>query len=138
MAAPATPRPRPCASCPFRLGAPSGIWDETEYAKLPRYDGGMAGQPAAVFHCHQGPENGGHHVCSGWLGHRDPLDLLAVRLGLIDGRLDPSCMDYTTEVPLFGSGAEAAEHGMRDIDAPGEDAQAAISKLVRKRGLGAA
>lgn len=139
MPGPAEPRVSPCASCPYRRSAPSGIWDSSEYSKLVEYDRDLIEQPAAAFHCHQGADaRGNHSVCSGWLGHRDPLDMLAVRLGLMDGRLDPSCAEYTTDVPLFGSGAEAAEHGLRDIDSPGEDARAAIAKLVRKRGLGAA
>jgi len=128
---PAKPRPRPCASCPYRRNVPSGVWDATEYSKLPEYDGDMGTQPVAVFHCHQKDGT----VCSGWLGHRNPDDLLAVRLGLISGRLDPSCVDYTTDVPLFASGAEAAEHGVRDITAPSEAACNTIEKLVRKHGL---
>jgi len=127
----AEPRPRPCASCPYRRNVPSGVWDASEYSKLPEYDGDMGTQPVAVFHCHQ--QDG--TVCSGWLGHRNPDDLLAVRLGLMAGRLDPSCLDYTTDVPLFASGAEAAEHGVRDITAPGAAARGTIDKLTRKRGL---
>lgn len=137
--APSKPRPRPCASCPYRRNAPSGVWDRTEYAKLPEYDRDMAGQPAAVFHCHQGADStGAHPVCSGWLGHRDPADLLAVRLGIITGHVDPSCAEYTTQVPLFASGAEAAAHGTAEIETPGAEARAVIGKLVRKRNLGAA
>ncbi|WP_229867275.1 DUF6283 family protein [Sinomonas cellulolyticus] len=98
------PRPRPRASCPYRCGAPSGVWDASEYEKLPEYDRALQDQPMAVFYCH--PGDGA--VCSGWLGHRDPSDLLGVRLGLIEGSLDPACLDYRTEVTLFGSGAEAA------------------------------
>lgn len=127
---PASPRKNPCASCPYRKNVPSGIWDKSEYEKLPGYDGDMAEQSSpAVFMCHQGDGC----VCSGWLGHRDPSDLLAVRLGLITGHLDPSCADYRTTVPLFGSGAEAARHGLEQIHEPQPEAVAVIGKIVVKR-----
>lgn len=125
-----SPRPRPCASCPYRQGVPSGIWHPEEYAKLPRYDADTMDQPAEVFMCHQGSGD----VCSGWLGHKtDPTDLLAVRLGLMTGRLHPGCADYTTTVPLFASGAEAAQHGCAQVHSPGARAQAAIDKITRVR-----
>jgi hypothetical protein len=127
---PSKPRPRPCASCPYRQGVPSGVWDESEYAKLPEYDGDTGGQAIATFYCHQ--QDGS--VCSGWLGHRDPYHLLAVRLGVMSGHLDESCMDYTTDVPLFASGAEAAAHGMRDYDHPGKAAEETVRKIVTKKG----
>ena len=131
---PAMPRKSPCASCPYRTNVPSGIWDESEYEKLARYDGEIFEQrAAAVFMCHQGDGC----VCSGWLGHRPPEDLLAVRLGLMREELDPACLDYSTEVPLFPSGAEAARHGMKDIQTPRPDAVKVIGKIVRKRHQGA-
>lgn len=128
---PATPRKNPCASCPYRKNVPSGIWDESEYQKLPLYDGEIFEQGAdAVFMCHQ--QDG--CVCSGWLGHReDPTDLLAVRLGLSFKHLDPSCADYTTDVPLFSSGEEAAEHGLTQLYYPGKAAQKTIKKITLKR-----
>lgn len=128
---PAKPRPRPCASCPYRRNVPSGVWDASEYAKLPEYDGDMGSQSPAVFHCHQKDGT----VCAGWLGYRNPDDLLAVRLGLMRGSLDPACIDYTTDVPLFASGAEAAAHGVRDIENPSDKAVDTIRKVIRKRDL---
>jgi hypothetical protein len=125
------PRPRPCASCPYRRGVPSGVWDASEYEKLPEYDREIGEQPAGAFGCHQGDGS----ICAGWLGFGDPLELLAVRLGLMAGRLDESCADYSTDVPLFASGAEAAAHGMRDIERPGRDALETMRKVVRKRDL---
>lgn len=74
-------------------------------------------------------------VCSGWLAHRNADDMLAVRLGLIMGELDASCLDYTTDVPPFESGAAAAEHGMKQFQEPSEDAAKVINKINRKRGL---
>jgi hypothetical protein len=38
-------------------------------------------------------------------------------------------------VPLFGSGREAALHGLSGVKNPGPAAKAAIAKLVRKLGL---
>ncbi|ROR76057.1 hypothetical protein SAMN06295974_3795 [Plantibacter flavus] len=129
----ALPRKTPCASCPWRREVSSGIWDRTEYEKLPRYDGDIADQEAAaVFLCHQ--PIGEQHVCSGWLGHRDPQDLLAARLGVLSGELDVSAMEYTTDVPLFASGAEAAAHGLVDEGSPGTSARAVIDKILRLRG----
>jgi hypothetical protein len=132
----ATARKSPCASCPYRRSVPSGVWAEEEYDRLPKFDGEIIDQVMAgavnVFMCHQGEGD----VCSGWLAHRgDPLDLLAVRVALVDDRLDPTVLDYTTEVPLFASGAEAAAHGKAEIQAPGPKATATIDKIVRKRGL---
>jgi hypothetical protein len=125
------PRRSPCASCPYRQGVASGIWDTTEYEKLPRYDGETHEQEAmAVFMCHQ---PGCSNVCAGWLGHRDPSELLAVRLGLVRGELDERSLDYSTTVPLFESGAAAAEHGLADIAQPGTAAQMVIAKITRKK-----
>lgn len=129
MTEPAKARPRPCASCPYRCDVASGVWHPDEYEKLKGYDGETFDQPIATFFCHQGDG----HVCSGWLGHRDPADLLAVRFGITSGKLDPSVAEYTTTVPLFESGAEAAEHGMRDVNNPSAKAQKTIDKITKKR-----
>lgn len=126
----ATPRRTPCASCPYRQSVPSGIWHPDEYDKLRRYDGPTHEQASVnVFLCHQGAGD----VCSGWLGHRDPADLLAVRIGIVTGAVDTSCAEYTTDVPLFASGAEAADHGIRDLKSPDARASEAITKIVRTR-----
>lgn len=128
---PAQPRKSPCASCPYRKNVASGVWAESEYQKLPRYDGEMHEQTAvAVFMCHQ---NDGC-ACSGWLAHRNPEDMLAVRIGVLHGELDPSCLDYSTDVELFGSGAAAAEHGMKDVEAPSDRTMTVIAKIARRRG----
>lgn len=125
----ALPRPRPCASCPYRRDVPSGVWAAEEYAKLPGYDGETFAQHPAAFFCHQADGC----LCSGWLGHTDPYHLLAVRIGVSTGRLDPSCAEYSTTVPLFGSGQEAAEHGVADIADPSPSAQLIIDKIQRRR-----
>lgn len=127
-------RPNPCPTCPYRVGAPSGIWAAEEYERLRKFDGDIADQARAeafaLFCCHSTPDS----LCAGWVGHRDdPADLLAVRVGVIDGRVDDAVLDYSCDVPLFASGAEAAEHGLRDLHNPGAAACAAIDKLVRLR-----
>lgn len=114
---------------------PSGVWASEEYDRLRHYDGDVLTQAAAgatgVFLCHQGSG----HVCSGWLAHRPAEDLLAVRLALIDARLHPDSLDYITSVPLWASGAEAADHGRRDLEVPGPEALEVIAKVGRARGM---
>lgn len=132
MAEQACPRKTPCASCPFRRSVASGVWSAEEYAKLPTYDGETFEQNEKIFFCHQDEAD---EVCAGWLGHADPTELLAVRLGLLIGRLDPSCAEYNTKVELFSSGTEAAIHGLKNISDPDEPARKAIDKITKKRSL---
>lgn len=78
------------------------------------------------FSCHATPE----FYCNGWAmchtARGAEYDLLALRINL-DGDLpEPS------GVELFGSAAEAAEHGQRDADAPDVAAVVAIEKLTRQ------
>lgn len=125
-------RKTPCASCPYRRNVPSGIWDASEYTKLEQYDGeGHEQTRYTLFLCHQT----GEEVCAGWMGHRDPMDLLATRIGIMNGTLAADAMEYTTDVPLFASGHEAAEHGRRDIEAPSDEALRTMLKIERKRDL---
>jgi hypothetical protein len=123
------PRENPCKSCPYRQDVPSGVWSAEEYDKLPNYDGDTAYQDHTPFACHQADG----YLCSGWVGHGDPHDLLALRLGVSIGMIHPSVFDYRTNVPLFASGAEAAEHGKRDIAAPDEDAYDMVEHLLKVR-----
>lgn len=129
MPEPAVPRKSPCASCPYRRDVPSGVWAAEEYEKLPGFDGDTAVQSPATFYCHQ--QDGA--VCAGWLGHTEPSELLGVRVGLLTGALDESCLDYRTDVALFASGAEAAAHGLRDLDTPGDSARDTMRKITRTR-----
>lgn len=131
MSEPATPRPRPCPSCPYRRDVPSAVWEDTQYQLLEAYDGDMAVQRPNPFFCHQGD----NHICSGWLAHKDPMDLLAVRIGIAFGRLDPSCADYYTDVELFESGEEAATHGMQDYKHPSAEARKLIEKIKKVRAI---
>ncbi len=117
-------RKTPCEACPYRCDVPSGVWDAAEYAKLPPYDAPTGEQPFQGFACHAGPEK----FCHGWAvvhssrGHE--YDLLALRL-------IPAEVPEPT-VPLFASGSEAAEHGLREVDAPSTEARVAGDRLRKK------
>lgn len=129
------PRKSPCASCPFRRDVPSGVWAESEYDKLPAYDGTTGDQAMAgalgAFLCHNDPDRS---ICAGWAA-LSSTETLALRLAAsMDRDVDvDACLDYTTDVPLFASGAEAAEHGKAEIQAPSEKASQVIGKVVRVR-----
>ena len=120
---------RPCRSCPYRRDVPVGVWDGSEYDKLEAYDAETGDQPLAVFCCHTSPEE----VCSGWAGVDRPPEraLLALRLAVITGRLDPSALDYVSPIALFGSDREAAEHGRSGIASPPAEATELIRKLSK-------
>jgi len=129
------PAPRPCESCPYRRDVPAGIWDVSEYAKLPLYDSPTWAQPPGVFACHQ--QNG--RVCAGWAGTHDMDHSLALRvatrMGTISAEDADACQTYESPVPLWPTGAAAAEHGLADIDSPTADAVRMMAKLQRaKRG----
>jgi hypothetical protein len=129
-------RPKPCATCPYRRDVPSGVWAPEEYAKLPIYDCTTTEQGEAgafeVFVCHTAPET---HVCSGWVATIDTDESMAIRIACARGQLDREEVEsYTSPVPLFASGAEAAGHGMRDVDEqPGEARAAAMRKVEKIR-----
>ncbi|MFB4306971.1 DUF6283 family protein [Actinomadura sp. GTD37] len=132
------PAPRPCTSCPYRRDVPSGIWAAAEYEKLRAYDQPTMEQPPQVFLCHQrGRDAGDARVCAGWAGTHDGAHLLALRIAAADGTMAfgdiDATIDYVSPVPLFASGAEAAEHGEAEIAAPGERAVKAMAKIERAR-----
>lgn len=124
-------RSMPCTACPYRRDVPSGLWAEHEYDKLVDYDAPTADQPMAVFACHATPE----HLCHGWavvhMNRGHDHELLALRIRASRG-------DWRTQgipeagVPLFDSGAAAAEHGKRDITTPSPEAVEAVERLARK------
>lgn len=130
----ASPAPRPCESCPYRQDVPSGVWAPEEYQKLSGYDRDTPFQPTGVFRCHQ--RNG--RVCAGWAGCHDGVHLLALRLAGRDGTMTAAdvdaTIDYVSPVPLFASGAEAAAHGLAEVDRPGVAAARMISKLSADHG----
>jgi hypothetical protein len=127
-----TPRRRPCTSCPYRRDVPSGLWTAEEYDKLPRFDGSIVEQvvagAGAVFFCHQ--QDG--HLCAGWVGCHDMRENLAIRVHPAPIDYD-AVLTYESPVVLFGSGAEAAEHGKRDIHHPGPAARRKIGQLLDQR-----
>lgn len=128
----ALPRRSPCASCPYRRDVPSGIWARSQYDALRKYDDTGTDELPSVesfrpFYCHKQTGD----LCSGWVGHRDPQDLLALRVGVARGQISPAALHYTTNVPLFKSGAEAADHGMRDIENPSPEAIKMATDIVK-------
>lgn len=135
---PGPPAPRPCASCPYRRDVPSGVWAAEEYEKLRAYDRPTMGQPPQVFLCHQkNRDAAGGRVCAGWAGVHDGAHLLALRFAVLERRMTPedvdSTIDYVSPAPLFGSGTEAAEHGLAEVDAPGVRAVETMAKISRVR-----
>ncbi|MFE7525792.1 DUF6283 family protein [Kitasatospora sp. NPDC057542] len=131
------PAPRPCDSCPYRRDVPSGIWAAEEYEKLRAYDAPTGEQPTAMFQCHQNDaDSQASRVCAGWAGcHGEAL--LAPRIALLTAAMDGPTLEavvtYVSPVPLFSSGAEAADHGQADIDRPGPEADRLIDKIIRTR-----
>jgi hypothetical protein len=123
---------RPCASCPYRQDAPSGLWERHEYEKLLAYDGEIIDQllngASATFGCHQRDGN----LCAGWVAAHGAPDLLALRLN--GDRVPAETWEYTTDVPVFASGKEAHDHGVRDMANPGPEACRLMTKL-REKGL---
>lgn len=132
------PAVNPCGSCPYRRDVPSGVWAADEYAKLTEFDGEMHQQAPVTFQCHQHDRGSEHsRLCAGWVGCHGGDNLLGLRIASAFGHMTAeeieATIDYTTTVPLFGSGAEAAEHGMRDIEGPSESAERAIQKISKRR-----
>lgn len=129
------PSPAPCVSCPYRRDVPSGVWSEDEYAKLPPYDGETGEQPASAFMCHQQDDR----LCAGWVGCHDMEESLGIRFAVLTGGLAAddldAVFDYECSVPLWASGQEAHDHGMREVLAPGPDAAKTIKRLRGKLGL---
>jgi uncharacterized protein DUF6283 len=82
-------------------------------------------------------EAAGKRVCAGWAGCHDGNELLALRIAVMQGTMTDedarAVVDYLSPVSLFVSGAEAADHGMAEIDHPGSRAVAGIAKIKRTR-----
>ena len=121
----------PCKSCPYRKDVPSGVWHADEYERLKDYDQETFAQPFGIFLCHQQNES----LCRGWLDCHGSK-LLAVRVGCSMHLLDPAAVDQALSegpiVPVFASGREACEHGMKDIKKPKVKARRVIDFLTRK------
>lgn len=119
-------RSMPCRACPYRRDAPSGVWHRDEYDKLRRYDNETWAQPTAGFACHASPD----HYCNGWAivhsGRGHEHDLLALRICWPEGGIPE------TNIAMFSSGNEAADHGLAEITNPTPRAIEAAMRLVRK------
>lgn len=126
-----TVRPKPCAACPYRRDVPSGVWAESEYERLRQYDGDITDQlrkgAVRVFMCHQADGK----LCAGWAGCHGVINTAAGRMHA--HRLDESVWSYESPVPLFDSGAEAADHGEAEIEKPSPEAVAVTRKIVTLR-----
>jgi len=127
------PAKNPCGSCPYRCDAPSGLWSESEYGKLPPFDRPLAEQPARVFMCHQADGR----LCAGWVATHDMSQSLGLRIAFLNDHMTTETFEavlkYKTNVPVFTSGQEAYDHGMRDIDDPTIKTRIKAAKLIAKR-----
>ncbi|WP_020499083.1 DUF6283 family protein [Sciscionella marina] len=90
-----------------------------------------------MFLCHLTDQNTTRRSCAGWAGCHDGDELLALRVAVIEDRISGETArqvaEYRSPVPLFASGAEAAVHGLRDIEQPGADTLRSIAKIKRVR-----
>jgi hypothetical protein len=133
----AGPAAEPCRHCPFRRDVPSGVWAPEEYAKLVAYDADTALQPTGLFLCHLRGKGEKKRVCAGAAGCYDGEELLALRLATATGEITPQTAqqirDYSSPIPLFATGAEAAAHGLAEVESPGPAARAAMEKIARSR-----
>lgn len=127
------PARRPCGGCPYRRDVPSGVWERSEYEKLPDYDAPTPYQPPGIFICHL-TDGTAHRVCAGWAGCHDGEELLSLRIAVAVREISPETYRltvlYESPVPLFASGAEAAAHGMEE---PTPAASRVIEKILRVR-----
>ena len=132
------PATNPCGPCPYRRDVPSGVWAREEYLKLPSYDRETGQQPSMVFLCHQ--QTG--HACAGWCGTHNMAQSLGLRFAAMMGNASTEAVNaimvYKTDVPLFASGKEACEHGLKQIRKPSAKAHKTIldlrvKKLTRER-----
>lgn len=126
------PAKNPCGSCPYRQDVPSGVWAAEEYEKLPDFDKPTFDQPPAVFACHQ--QDG--RLCAGWVGCHDMDNNLGLRIAAACGHIShedhQAALDYESPIPLWASGHEAAEHGLRDIAEPDPKAVRTVERLKKK------
>lgn len=119
---------RPCSTCPYACATPPGIWAESEYVKLPAYDGETWEQPIGLFMCHSGDAE--TDLCAGWLACHDQDHSLALRLHAADVE---HLLPYSTDVELYESGAAAQEGGMVGYDWPDAETMAAQLKVVQRQ-----
>lgn len=131
MAKPLKVEARPCSTCPYRRDVPSGLWAEHEYEKLPAYDDGGSPPALGIFLCHHSGLGKEETVCRGWL--TVAAESPAARLATLTGAVTNEQRFAPVDVPLYSSGAEAAEAGLAEIADPGPQARVMIDRLGRKR-----
>jgi hypothetical protein len=135
---------KPCATCPYRKDTPPGVWDRSEYEKLPGYDEpiyviGPDGNyravrepKMAIFKCHYSPSLEHDAVCRGWLTvHRESV---AVRLAMAIGTFTPEQVYAEPLVELYASGQEACDAGIAGCDQPSIAAIRKIDALEARLG----
>lgn len=122
---------QPCSTCPYRTDVPSGVWAAEEYEKLRNYDEGAFPPALGIFLCHHSQFSGRETACRGWLSVAS--ESVAVRLAMAQGTFTDEQVYAEVGVGLHPSGNAAADFGQRDIEAPGEDADEAIQRLIRKK-----
>lgn len=121
----------PCGSCPYRKDTPSGVWHESEYAKLREYQRDDGETPClAVFLCHQTNATGRETVCRGWLTVEQHS--IAVRLALMKGDVTPEQVYAAPLVPLYASGEEAAASGLAGVKNLSRKARRLQARLLAK------
>lgn len=121
---------KPCESCPYRKDVPSGVWHEQEYLKLAEYDKETQDQPIGVFLCHAADRE--KTLCRGWVEvhgkQSGEKDLLCTRI-----QIDREFLDVEPcGIPLYSSGQEAMEAGLREVDFPSQEAIDLMIKIQRK------
>lgn len=120
--------PEPCSSCPYRRDTPAGVWDKTEYEKLRGYDDNSS---FATFLCHQSREIGKDTACRGWMAVH--CESVAVRLAILKGDVTPAQLYADVASPLYKTGNEAADAGIRGVKRPSKKAKHSINRLSKRR-----
>lgn len=138
----------PCPTCPYRRDTPVGIWHAEEYHKLATYDEPdymelrerfLAGEPVvqpdpplSLFLCHHSTMGRSETLlCRGWL--TVARESIAVRIGLMQGKISLEQADAPVRAALYGSGSEARDAGLAGIENPPEATLAAIERLGRAK-----
>ncbi len=102
----------PWPECPYRKDVEPGIWPDSVYMRLTRYDGTLAQQQAGggrgCMFCIRMPSR----LCGGWIAaHPLPVNF-ALQVQVPKGVLDLDAIRaYRPRVPVFGTGAAALIHG---------------------------
>jgi len=105
-------RSSPCAECPWRRDAPIGAFPVEAYQHSARTCYDMAGH---MFACHMAGATK-PQTCAGFLLSRGAAHNLAVRMAMIEGRLDLDAV--ASDVPLYASYQEMAEANGVDPNDP--------------------